>query len=279
MINKRKDGSFYTEEASITPVKDSNGTITNYVGVKRDITQELKREDMYRQAQKMESVGRLAGGVAHDFNNMLMGIMGYTDICRAEIGADHPIREWLDEIKREAERSADLTHQLLAFARKQTITPKVIDLNDTVAGRLQMLRRLIGEHIELVWQPDPGKMSVFMDASQLDQILTNLLINSRDAIDGVGKITIETGHVLFGEEYCADHFGIIPGDFILLAVSDDGCGMDSKTTVQVFEPFFTTKGVGVGTGLGLATVYGIVKQNEGFVNIYSEPGKGTTFRL
>jgi len=279
MVNKSKDGSLYTEDASIAPVKDPNGTITNYVGVKRDITAELEREDMLRQAQKMESVGRLAGGVAHDFNNFLMGIMGYADLCRDDLPEDHPVREWLDEITRETQRSANLTHQLLAFARRQTIAPKVIDLTDTVANMLKMLRRLIGEDIDLVWQPGAELWSVKIDPSQADQILANLCVNARDAIDGAGKVTIETENVSIDTDYCEEHIEATPGSYVMLAVSDDGCGMDHETLSYVFEPFFTTKSTGEGTGLGLATVYGIVKQNKGFINIYSEPGKGSTFRI
>jgi two-component system sensor histidine kinase EvgS len=227
----------------------------------------------------MESVGRLAGGVAHDYNNMLSLIIGYAELALDKTSPGDALREDLDEILSAAQRSADITRQLLAFARKQTIRPKVIDLNETVEGMLKMLRRLIGEDIDLSWRPGTGRMPVFMDPSQVDQLLANLCVNARDAIGGVGKLTIGTGRVRFDEAYCADHAGFIPGDFILLAVSDDGCGMDKDTLANIFEPFFTTKSVGEGTGLGLATVYGIVKQNEGFINVYSEPGEGATFKI
>ncbi|MCF7838513.1 MAG: PAS domain S-box protein [Candidatus Marinimicrobia bacterium] len=244
-----------------------------------DVTERMILETELRQAQKMESVGRLAGGVAHDFNNMLMGIMGYTDMCREEIAPDHPIREWLDEIKHEAERSADLTRQLLAFARKQTIAPRVLDLNDEVAGMLKMLRRLIGEDIDLSWAPGAGLWPVKLDSGQVGQILANLCVNARDAISGVGKVVIETRNVEIDAAYCAEHPEAVSGSHVMLAISDDGCGMDQKTLAQVFDPFFTTKGLGEGTGLGLATVYGIVKQNAGFVNVHSEPGQGATFQI
>ena len=178
-----------------------------------------------------------------------------------------------------AKRSTEVTRQLLAFARKQTIAPKVLDLNETVEGMLKMLRRLIGEDINLAWLPGRGLWPVKMDPSQLDQILANLCVNARDAIAGVGKITIETDTVTLDKAYCNAHPGFVPGDFVFLAVSDDGCGMDKEIQAKAFEPFFTTKEVGQGTGLGLATVYGIVKQNNGFVNVYSEPGKGTTFKI
>ena len=182
-------------------------------------------------------------------------------------------------IEKSALRSADLIRQLLAFARKQTVAPKVLDLNDTVAGMLKMLQRLIGEDIDLAWIPGASLWPVKIDPSQIDQLLANLCVNARDAISGVGKVTIETENTVFDEAYCAVHPGFIPGEYVMLAVSDDGCGMNKEVLDHLFEPFFTTKEVGKGTGLGLATVYGIVKQNEGFINVYSEPGKGSTFKI
>jgi two-component system cell cycle sensor histidine kinase/response regulator CckA len=279
MVNRRKDSSFYTEEATISPVCDAAGTVVNYVAIKRDITEHLLLEAQFRQAQKMESVGRLAGGVAHDFNNLLMGIIGYAELCRDCIDRNHAIRVWLDEITGAAQRSAAITRQLLAFARKQTIAPKVIDLDDAVTNMLKLLRRLIGEDIDLVWMPGVGSAMVKMDPSQIDQILANLAVNARDAIGGVGKLLIETAAATVDDDYCIDHRYAVPGSYVRLAVSDSGCGMDQATLEHVFEPFFTTKGTGQGTGLGLATVYGIVKQNNGFINVYSEPGKGTTFKI
>ena len=261
------------------PMKDQQGAITGLVGVHTDITEQRSMEAQLRQAQKMESVGRLAGGVAHDFNNLLMGVMGYVELCRDELPPEHPVRCYLDEITADSQRSANLTRQLLAFARKQIIAPKVLDLNDTVSSMLKLLRRLIGEDIDLAWMPGLELWTVKMDPSQIDQILANLCVNARDAIGGVGKLTIETRNVTFDATYCAAHAEFVPGAYVLLAVSDDGCGMDAETREQIFEPFFTTKGVGEGTGLGLATVYGIVKQNNGFINVYSEPGKGTTLKI
>ena len=178
-----------------------------------------------------------------------------------------------------AERSADLTRQLLAFARKQTVSPKVLDLNETVEGMLKMLRRLIGEDIHLAWLPGVNLSPIKIDPSQIDQILANLSVNARDAITGVGRLTIETKNVVFDESYCAEHAGFIPGEYVLLAISDDGCGMNRETLDKIFEPFFTTKEVGRGTGLGLATVYGIVRQNDGFIVVDSEPDRGTTFKI
>ena len=185
----------------------------------------------------------------------------------------------LSQIATATGRSANLTRQLLAFARRQVIAPRILDLSDSVASMLQMLGRLIGEDINLLWKPAGSPWTVHMDPSQIDQILANLVVNARDAIAGVGKITIETATAEFDRAYCESHVGFAPGQYVMLAVSDDGCGMDKETLARLFEPFFTTKPSGKGTGLGLATVYGIVKQNEGFINVYSEPGKGTTFRI
>jgi CheY-like chemotaxis protein len=206
-------------------------------------------------------------------------IIGNAELALEYIDPSQPVHGHILEIQEAARQSADLTRQLLAFARKQTIAPRVLDLNDTVEGMLKMLRRLIGEDIDLAWLPKAGLWPVNMDPSQIDQLLANLCVNARDAIAGVGKVTIETDHVSFDQAYCADHQGFSPGAFVLLAVSDNGCGMDKATLDSIFEPFFTTKGVGQGTGLGLAMVYGIVKQNNGFINVYSEVGKGTTFKI
>ena len=278
VINKRKDGTFFTELTTISPVSDSNGKIANYVAVKQDITEQLKLEEQFQQAQKMESVGHLAGGVAHDFNNMLSVILGYGNIILETIPPDDPLHECAQEIVNAGTRSASIVRQLLAFARKQTIAPKVLDLNETIEEMLKMIRRLIGEDIALNWQPS-SVWPVCMDPSQLDQILANLCVNARDAINGVGKITIETETISIDETYCSGHPGFIPGEFVLLSISDNGIGMDSDTVARIFEPFFTTKEIGKGTGLGLATVYGIVKQNNGYINVSSEPGQGTTFRI
>ena len=209
----------------------------------------------------------------------LMGITGYTELCQEKIQPGHPIRAWLDEIMSIAIRSAKITRQLLAFAHKQTIAPVVLDLNDTVAGMLKLLRHLIGEDVNLIWQPGANLQSIRFDPSQVEQILVNLCLNARDAITGVGKITLETGNVTLDEDYCASHAEAIPGAYVFLAVSDNGCGIDAETITHIFEPFFTTKSIGKGTGLGLATVYGIIQQNNGFICTYSEPGLGTTFKI
>jgi signal transduction histidine kinase/ActR/RegA family two-component response regulator len=254
--------------------------------LKREITERQRAEaekekllEQLAQAQKMESVGRLAGGVAHDFNNMLQSILGNVALALDYSPPGTPVRENLDEIQKSAQRSAELTRQLLAFARKQTIQPKVLNLNDTVAGMLKMLHRLIGEDIQLVWRPGADLWPVKMDPSQIDQVLANLCVNARDAIAGVGKVSIETGNVTLDAAAAQSHPELVPGDYVLLSVSDNGQGMDAATRAHLFEPFFTTKAQGKGTGLGLATVFGAVSQSQGVINVDSKPGQGTTFKI
>ena len=227
----------------------------------------------------MESIGRLAGGVAHDFNNMLCVILNHAQLALHKLPPEAPLRTSLQNIEMAAERSALLTRQLLAFARKQTISPKVLDLNEIVSSLLMMLRRLVGEDIELEWRPGADLWRVRIDPAQADQILMNLAANARDAITGVGRIGLETRNVVADEAYCAANLGIQPGEYVMLAVGDSGCGMDPETRAHIFEPFFTTKESGKGTGLGLATVYGIVQQNLGSIHVYSEVGHGTTFKI
>lgn len=279
IINRRKDGSRFTDDTTISPVKDAAGNIVNYVAAKRDITEKLKLEQEYRQAQKMESVGRLAGGVAHDFNNMLSVILGYAELAMEQVRPEDPLYANLKEILRAGRRSADIVRKLLAFARKQTVEPQVLDLNETVDGMLRMLRRLIGEGIELAWLPEPGLWQVKMDPTQVDQILANLCINARDAIGDVGKITIKTANRHLGEAFCRAEADLVPGQYVMLQISDNGCGMDPGIQARIFEPFFTTKALGKGTGLGLATVYGIVKQNNGEILVRSKPGHGAVFEI
>ena len=242
---------------------------------------EKEREQLRTQlihAQKMESVGRLAGGVAHDFNNMLSVIQGYTEMAMGKDPAPD-LHQDLEEILNASHRSAAIVRQLLAFARKQTISPRMIDLNDTMENMLKMIRRLIGEDIELFWQPGPGLWPVKMDPAQIDQIVANLCVNARDAIHGVGKLSVETKNVHIDADAPAVYGEFRPGEYVMLAVSDTGDGMDARTLENIFEPFYTTKPTGKGTGLGLPTVYGIARQNNGFVNVCSEPGKGSTFRI
>jgi PAS domain S-box-containing protein len=274
----RNDGKILYVQALVA-IRYKQGKPAEVFGTIQDISERRKLEEQLRQAQKMESVGRLAGGVAHDFNNMLSVILGYTEMALAKTAPDHPLRENLKGIFQAARRSAEITQQLLAFARRQTIIPIVLDLNTCVESLLNMLRRLIGENITLAWLPGPGLWPVRMDPTQLNQILANLCVNARDAIGDIGQISIETVNVCFDEADGAAHPGIAPGAYVLLMVSDDGHGMAKAVLDHLFEPFFTTKKIGKGTGLGLATVYGIVQQNEGAINVYSEPAEGTTFKI
>ena len=273
-------------EVVVDPILTSKNTYNGAVHIVTNITarkeEELEREKLQQQllqAQKMEAIGRLAGGVAHDFNNMLGVILGYTELTMRELRSDDKAYTNLAEIHEATNRSVDLVRQLLAFARRQTALPKVLDLNVTVESLLSMMRRLIGEDINLVWVPGASLQMINIDPAQLDQILANLCVNARDAIAGVGKITVQTRNITIDETYCRNKVGFIPGDYVALIVSDDGCGMSRETVRNIFEPFYTTKEDSKGTGLGLATVYGIVKQNNGFINVYSEPDQGTTFKI
>ncbi len=255
------------------------GFIWDITDRKREEQEKEKLQAQLTQAQRMESVGRLAGGIAHDFNNMLSVILGRVDMGMMRVDPAQPLYRDLEEIRKAAERSANLTRQLLAFARKQTVSLRVLDLNETVEGMLKILRRLIGEDIELTWLPGKNLSPVKIDPGQMDQILANLCVNAKDAIKNVGRITIETGTAALDEDFCAGHSGFVPGDYVTLSVNDNGCGMNEETQNNLFEPFFTTKDIGQGTGLGLSTVYGIVKQHSGFINAESEPGKGSTFTI
>lgn len=262
-----------------SPIVNADGEVVAAIEIAEDITEKLSLEAQLQQAQKMESVGRLAGGVAHDFNNLLGVVIGHTELALEQMKPTEALYTPLQDIQNAAHRSAELTRQLLAFARQQTVVPKVLDLNSTVEGMLKMLRRLIGEDVDLVWQPDSNLWPVKMDPSQIDQILANLCLNARDAIASVGEISIKTQRVTFDDAYCANNPGYTPGHFVRLEVSDNGQGMDKETQGKIFEPFFTTKQIGKGTGLGLATVYGIVQQNKGFLNVSTEQSQGSTFEI
>ena len=279
IVNKRKGEDLYSEETTISPIFDSSGKIVNYVAVQRDITEHLHLTAQLQQAQKMEAVGLLAGGVAHDYNNMLSVILGYTELALGKVDKKELLYTDLEEIYKAAIRSTEITKQLLAFARKQIISPVLLNLNHNVQSMLKMLKRLIGEDITLDWHPEVGLHPIKMDPTQINQLLANLCVNARDAITDIGKITIETKNVVIDASYCAHNADFKPGEYALLTVSDNGCGMNNETLDHIFEPFFTTKGIGQGTGLGLSTVYGIVRQNNGFINVYSEPGNGTTFKI
>ncbi len=273
-------------EVTIFPIRDANGKLTNAVIQHVDSTERrraeaerAKLESRLMEAQKMESVGRLAGGVAHDFNNMLTVILGYTELLKSELGTESPLYKDVLEIEAAAGHSRDVTRQLLAFSRKQIVTPRLMNLNDVIGDSQKILFRLIGEDIDLRIRPGKGLWTIKFDHSQMDQILVNLVVNARDAMPNGGVLVLETENASLDEKYCADHAECVPGDYVCLSVGDNGCGMDAETIAHIFEPFFTTKDIGKGSGLGLATVYGIAKQNGGFILVNSARNLGTTFRL
>ncbi len=278
-VNRAKDGHLYRERAVISPLFGPSGEIVQYLAVKENITSERLMQEQLRQAQKMEAVGRLAGGVAHDFNNMLQAILGYADLALEEASRGSPLRENLVEIRAAAMRSANLARQLLAFARSQPIAPQIIDLNDSVSSMLKMLQRLIGEDIQLEWRPAADLWKVCIDPGQVDQILANLSVNARDAMPSGGSLILRTANISVGEMLPGDYGQSGPGDYVQLVVSDTGLGMNAEVLHHLFEPFFTTKAEGKGTGLGLATIYGIVQQNGGFLRVQSIPGKGSSFSV
>jgi hypothetical protein len=284
LAGRRKDGSEFPVEISLSPVETADGLEVFATVV--DITARRAMQNQLLQAQKLESIGRLAGGIAHDFNNMLFAIRGYSEILAEDLSPDRDGRFDFDGALRSvaaiasaADRASLLTSQLLAFSRRQIMTPRVIDVNAGVRGVEPMLRRLIGENLRLVLHLDPSAGRVRVDPGQLDQVLVNLVVNARDAMPGGGTVTIQTANVVFDEPYTLEHFDVKAGPFVLVAVSDTGVGMDRETREHIFEPFFTTKEQGKGTGLGLATIYGIVHQAAGHIWLYSEPGLGSTFKL
>jgi two-component system cell cycle sensor histidine kinase/response regulator CckA len=279
LVNRRKDGTLCTMDGTISPVRNADGIITNYVAVRRDVTVIVALEAQFRHAQKMEAVGRLAGGVAHDFNNILSVILSYAEMVGGDLKPDEPARADIEEIRKAALRATDLTRQLLAFSRQQVLEAKVLNLSQSVAGLEKMLRRLLGADVELVMLSPTGLGNVKADPGQVEQILMNLAVNARDAMPQGGKLTIETANVELDDDYARAHANARAGAYVMLAVSDTGTGMDAETQARIFEPFFTTKEKGKGTGLGLATVFGIVAQSNGHILVYSEPGKGTTFKI
>ena len=286
-ITIRKDGDPDTWiSCNASPIYNNDGQITAGILVFQNISERRKSQIEHdklqvqlSQIQKLESIGLLAGGIAHDFNNMLGVILGHTELGLLGMTSADPMHSTLKGIQTAAKRSAELTQQLLAFARRQTVTPLVLDLNENITSMISMLQRIIGEDIDLRWEPQISVWPIRLDPSQIDQILVNLCVNARDAIEGIGKMTIETCNVMMDEAHLGNHPEFKVGPYVMLAVSDSGHGMDKETCNHIFEPFFTTKDVGTGTGLGLATVYGIVKQNDGFIYVYSEVGKGSTFKI
>lgn len=265
--------------AHAVPIRNHRGEVYRISGVALDITERRVLEEQFRQAQKMEAVGRLAGGVAHDFNNLLTIIMSYTSMMLEDIGERDPRRADLEQVSKAASDAASLTRQLLAFSRQQVILPRLVVVEDVVRGMEKMLRRLLTENVELVTVLSAEPSTILIDPGQLDQVIMNLVVNATDAMPHGGRLTIETSAVDLDEAYAASHWPAIPGRFAMLAVTDTGLGMDEATRARIFEPFFTTKELGKGTGLGLATVYGIVKQSGGFIWVYSEPGQGATFKI
>ncbi len=279
VINQRKDGSYYTEQMSIAPVRGAKGEVTHFIATKQDITERKILEAQLQQAAKIEAVGRLAGGVAHDFNNLLTIINGYAELLQDELAGDETLSGYVKEIHGSGERAAALTRQLLAFSRKQVLAPQVLDLNQVISDLESMLRRLIGEDIELLTILSSSLGLIKADPGQIEQVIMNLAVNARDAMPFGGKLTIETRNVDLDENYAHNHPTVKPSNHVMLAVSDTGAGMTPEIREHIFEPFFTTKEKGKGTGLGLATVYGIIKQSEGSVWVYSEVGQGTVFKV
>jgi two-component system cell cycle sensor histidine kinase/response regulator CckA len=277
---RHKDGTWRVLESTASPVVDAAGKVEKLVIVNRDITARKRLEEQFRQAQKMEAVGQLSGGIAHDFNNLLGVIIGYGEILQEGLPTDHPLRHSADEILNAGRRAASLTRQLLAFSRQQVLEPQVLVLNRVVSEMENMLRRLIGENIELTSNLDPALGAIKADPGQLEQVIMNLAVNARDAMPQGGKLMIETANTEMDETFVKRYpYPVQPGPYIRLTVSDTGCGMDARTRARIFEPFFTTKEKGQGTGLGLSMVYGVVKQSGGYIDVYSEPGMGTTFKI
>jgi len=279
VMNRKKNGETLIIEKALTPLRDGSGEITHFISTGWDITERRKLESELQQAQKMDAIGRLAGGVAHDFNNLLLVISAYAELMLDSLAAEDPLRRNVAEIMTASRRAADLTRQLLAFGRKQMQLLQVLDLNTVIGEITTMLPRLIGEDIELVFAPAHDLGKVKADPIQIEQVVMNLAANARDAMPGGGTLTIETATVRVDESYVQRHSIVPAGDYVLLTVTDSGQGIAAEDLAHIFEPFYTTKEAGKGTGLGLATVYGIVKQNGGFVWVYSEPGLGTTFKV
>ncbi len=279
VMDRKKNGETLIIEKALTPLRDASGEITHFISTGRDITERRQMESDLRQAQKMDAIGNLAGGVAHDFNNLLLVISAYAELMLDSLAEDDPLRRNVGEIITASRRAADLTRQLLAFGRKQVQLLQVLDLNTVIAEIKTMLPRLIGEDIELIFLPQQNLGKVKADPVQIEQIVMNLAANARDAMPSGGTLTIETATIEVDEAYVQRHSIVPPGDYVLLTVADSGQGIATKDLPHIFEPFYTTKEAGKGTGLGLATVYGIVKQNGGFIWVYSEPGQGTTFKI
>ncbi|MFH1226996.1 MAG: PAS domain S-box protein [Planctomycetota bacterium] len=279
LINRKKNGELYYEKKTITPILDAKGHITHFVSIGKDITENKKLQDQLFQSQKMEAIGTLAGGMAHDFRNVLTVIQGYVSLSLMDLDKENPVTEYLKNIAQASKKAADLTQQLLIFGRQQPMNISALNLQQTVHDLLKMLKRLIGENIAVKTKLAPDTWGVKADRSNMEQVIMNLVVNARDAMPKGGEITIKAENVTIDSEYCLLNISARPGKFVLLSVADTGTGMDKETIQRIFEPFFTTKEEGKGTGLGLAVVYGIVKQHQGWINVYSEPGQGATFKI
>jgi PAS domain S-box-containing protein len=275
----RKDGKKIWVSAGLREIRDASGNCLRYEGGIEDVTERRHLEEQLVQSQKMEAIGTLAGGIAHDFNNLLTAIIGYSQLAGARLREGEPLYKEVEEIRKAGTRAADLTGQLLAFSRKQVLQPKLINVNLIVTNISNMIRRVIGEDIELVCSLASELRQITADPGRIEQVLMNLAVNARDAMPTGGKLLIETANTILDEDYARLHFEVTPGPHVMLAVSDTGCGMDAETVAHMFEPFFTTKDLGKGTGLGLSTVYGIVKQSGGDIGVDSEPGRGTTIKV
>ena len=279
LINRKKDATLYDQDSTISPIRDASGEITGFVALNLDVTEKLELERQYLEAQKLESVGRLAGGLAHDFNNLLTVINGYADFLVHQLNVDDLSRHYAEEIGKAGAHAASLTKQLLAFSRKQVIQPRVLDLNHAIRGAVPMLQRLISEDIGLETHLDSFSGRVMADPEQIHQIIMNLVINARDAMPDGGRIDIQTSDIDLSEDASRRHPEARPGSYVLMSVTDTGHGMAETVRPRIFEPFFTTKEVGKGTGLGLSTVYGIVRQSGGWIELWSEVGVGTSFNV
>ncbi len=276
---KRKDGGRLNIQDTSTVIRDAEGKIVAYRGILRDMTEKMKLEEQLLQSQKLESIGQLTSGIAHDFNNVIGGIIGFTELALGKIEEGHPVNNYLMRIYGLADRAAKITKQMLAFARRQILMPRDLNLNELTGDILELLRRLLGEQIQVRFVPEVDLKTVRADPSQIEQVLLNLAVNAGDAMPHGGTLTIETANAYLDEFYCRSHTNVKPGEFVVIAVTDTGTGIDSSTIERIFEPFFTTKEIGKGTGLGLSVVHGIVRQHGGTVNVYSEVGKGTTFKV
>jgi PAS domain S-box-containing protein len=277
--NRRKDGVLYEVEATISPIRNDDGQLVNYVATSRDVTREIQLEEQFRQTQKMEAVGRLAGGIAHDFNNLLTSILGYSRLVADDFEEGHPAKKDMEEVIHAGERAAALTKQLLAFSRKQMIEPRPINVNAIVLDMDKLLRRTLGEDVELITLIDNEMGCINADAGLIEQTIMNLAVNARDAMPKGGSLTLQTATIRFDEKQCRGRINAEPGEYVMVSVRDTGMGMSSETRDHCMEPFFTTKEKGKGTGLGLSIVYSIVKQFGGFIDIESSPGMGTDIRM